>query len=138
MHRNSRFSITLPQNLKMTKIFGLYSISNTVGSTFALLLNKKIKYTIIMKYNSHMSLLFRLKPQMFGFIKEKVKIYAWTVNPQEYPENECKTTNHIESIMIRTVSETVTCPTEFIFQYLLSSALLNKCHDLILSSHIFV
>lgn len=29
-----------------------------------------------MKYNSHMSLLFGLNPQMFGFIKEKVKIYA--------------------------------------------------------------
>lgn len=61
-----------------------------------------------------MSLLFGVKSQMFGFIKEKVKIYVWTVNPQEYPKNECKTTNRIESIMIRTVLETVTHPTEFL------------------------
>lgn len=76
MYRNSRCSITLLQNLKMTKIFGLYSTANTVASSFALLLNKKIKYIIIMTYNSPMSLLFGVKSQMFGFIKEKVKIHV--------------------------------------------------------------
>lgn len=40
--------------------------------------------------------------------------------------------------MIRTVLESVMCPTEFLVQCLLSSALLNKRHDLILSSHFLV